>query len=357
MLLGFVLYMFRPVSGGGQVEAESFERLKRRLDRDLTVPQCLELVTLLQTQAHARLGEVAVQRRTEMVLEVGRCVRCGSRDIVKHGLDANGRQRFRCRGEGGCGRTFNPMTGTVLARMRQPGKWVAYAAEMADHKSVANVVAGDLGVAPLTAFRWRHKLLEAQSAKPLPMLAGVVEADETYFRTSYKGSRGWKRGTPPENRPPRYRGGSALKRGLSGEQVPVLTALDRSGATMDRVLVTRTEIADELIGRIAPGSILCTDGLAAYKAVAALCESEHRRINPPVRMTPEQKAKGGEPRKHGRLGLGMVNAHHQRIRNFVNRRANGVSTKYLDAYLSWNRAVRRPGFATKDLILDALIHS
>jgi len=356
LLLDSVSLMFRRFSGERSVQQASFERLKLRLARDLTVPQCMDLVKLLQAQTHARLGEVAVQRRTEMVLEAGRCVRCGNRDLVKHGRDANGRQRFRCRGTGGCGKTFNPMTGTVLARMRQPGKWVAYAAQMADHKSVANVAASDIGVAPLTAFRWRQKFLKSQVARPVPMLAGVVEADETYFRTSYKGSRGWKRGTPPENRPPRYRGGSALKRGLSGEQVPVLTAVDRSGGTLDRVLGTRAEIADELVGRIAHGSILCTDGLPAYRAVAALCKSEHRRIELPSPKSPEQKAKGGTPRKNGRLGLGMVNAHHQRIRTFVNRRANGVSTKNLPSYLAWIRAVRRPGFNTTDFLTDALIH-
>jgi hypothetical protein len=47
-----------------------------------------------------------------------------------HGKRKNRRQRF------GCGRIFNALTGSVLARMGHPGKWGTHATEMADHKSV-----------------------------------------------------------------------------------------------------------------------------------------------------------------------------------------------------------------------------
>ena len=45
---------------------------------------------------------------------------CGTVGIVKHGRDENGQQRFRCRLPLGCGRTFNALTNTPLARMRKP---------------------------------------------------------------------------------------------------------------------------------------------------------------------------------------------------------------------------------------------
>jgi transposase-like protein len=340
------------------MKAESFERLKARLARGLTTEQCMELIGLLQRQAQERLGEVVLHRRTEVIANTRRCIHCGNTDIVRHGKDENRRQRFRCRrtGDIGCGRTFNALTGTVLARMRQPDKWVAYATEMADHKSVADIVDDGIGVSRLTIWRWRQKFLKVQEGRPFPRLRGVVEADETFFRTSYKGSRGWKRGTPPENRPPRYRGG-ASKRGLSAEQVPVLTAVDQSGGVFERLMRSRADIERTLDQRIEPGSILCSDGLAAYKAVAVRSQSEHRRILPPSKPDPAQKKAGGEPRKRGRLGLGRVNSHHQRLKTFINRRANGVSTKYLPRYLGWIRAIRRPGFSTSDLLTDAIIHS
>lgn len=340
------------------MRAESFERLTARIARDLTAEQCMALISLLQKQAHQRLGEVVLQRRTEIIVERHRCVYCGNADIVRHGRDENRRQRFRCRRSGatGCGRTFNALTRTVLARMRHPGKWVAHAAEMADHKSVTDVAASGVGIARLTAWRWRQKLLKVQAGRQFPRLKGVVEADETFFRTSYKGSRGWKRGTPPENRPPRYRG-KARKRGISAEQVPVVTALDHSGGVFEQVMTSRADIEDALDRRIEPGSVLCSDGLSAYKAVAVRCQSEHRRILPPRKPDPATPTADGQPRKRGRLGLGRVNAHHVRIKTFINRRANGVSTKYLPSYLGWNRAIRRPGFSTSDLLTDVIIHS
>ncbi len=340
------------------MQAESFERLKARLARDLTAGQCMALITLLQEQAHERLGEVVLQRRTEVVAGRHTCVYCGNTDVVRHGKDDNRRQRFRCRRTGvtGCGRTFNALTGTVLARMRLPGKWVVHVAEMADHKSVTAVAASGIGIARLTAWRWRKKLLKVQAGRPFPSLKGVVEADETFFRTSYKGSRGWKRGKPPENRRPRYRGKSR-KRGISAEQVPVLTAVDNCGGVFEQVMTSRADIEDTMDRRIEPGSVLCSDGLVAYKTVAVQCQSEHRRILPPRKPDPATQKAGGQPRKRGRLGLGHVNAHHQRIKTFINRRANGVSTKYLPSYLGWNRAMRRPGFSTSDLLTDVIIHS
>jgi len=341
------------------MQNQNFEALKAQLATELSAHQCLELIGLLQKQAHSRLSEIAVQRRTEIVTGRRKCVHCGHTDIVKHGQDENKRQRFRCRKSGavGCGKTYNIMTGTVLARMRHPGKWVGYAAEMANHKSIVELSASNLGVSRLTAWRWRQKLLSVQVSRGEPPLKGVVEADETYFLTSYKGSRGWKNGHPPENRRPRYRGGPATKAGLSGEQVPVVTAIDRNGRSIDKVVSGRTEIGGALVGRIAPGSVLCTDGLAAYKSLATLCQSEHRRIRAPKKKNYIAKAKGGQPRQAGRLGLGMVNGHHERIKTFVNRQARGVSTRYLPAYLSWLRAIRRPGFTTADLLTDILIHS
>ena len=56
------------------------------------------------------------------------------------------------------------------------------------------------------------------------------------------------------------------------------------------------------------------------------------------------------------LGLGHVNANHQRLKQFINVQARGVSTKYLPDYLGWSRAVRRPGFMPFNLIADPLIH-
>ena len=180
-------------------------------------------------------------------------------------------------------------------------------------------------------------MLAAQVAIQSSKVEGVVEADETFFRTSYKGTLAWKHGAPPENRPPRYRGGPALKPGLSGEQVPVLTAVDRAGGVVEAVLRDRSGIVAALDGRVGEGSVLCSDGLKAYVQVAVKHGSEHRCISPP-KKTWLSKILGGKPRQKDRLGLGRVNAHHERLKTFINREARGVSTLWLPNYLAWARA-------------------
>jgi transposase-like protein len=334
-----------------------FEKLKWALETQLTPDQCVELEAVVGRIAARRLGEAAIARHAQEVAEARHCPRCGHTDVVKHGKDKAGRQRFRCRRspDGGCGRSFNAMTGTPFAHMRMPEKWGAYAHLMERHVSLDKVVETGIGISRYTAFRWRHRFLAAQAALQPEQVAGVIEADETFFRTAYKGHRGWKKGRPPENRPPRYRGGPAKDVGLSAEQVPVLTALDSGGGVIEEVLRSRAAIGTALNGRVAEGSVVCSDGLKAYVEVAKRHGSEHRCIAPP-RKDWLAKAKGGKPRKKGRLGLGHVNAHHERLKTFINRQLRGVSTRYLHHYLGWARAMRRADCKPEQLISQALAH-
>ena len=109
---------------------------------------------------------------------------------------------------------------------------------------------------------------------------------------------------------------------------------------MDRVLRSRAGIVAAIEEKIEKGSVLCSDGLVSYAEVAGRAGAEHRRIEPP-RKDWLAKAKGGTPRRPGKLGLGHVNAHHQHFKQF---------------YLGWSRAVRRPGFAPVLILADTLIH-
>lgn len=331
-----------------------FERLKASVTQ-VTAEQCVELEALVRQIAAWRQGEIAIARRVKSLDDARLCPHCGHTDVVKHGYDKAGRQRFRCRkGPGvGCGKTFNALTATPFARMRMPKKWAGYARLMDRFMSLDKIVETGIGISRHTAWRWRHRMLRAQVALQSDKVEGVIEADETFFRTSYKGHRGWKQGAPPENRPPRYRGGPALAPGLSGEQVPVLTALDRSGGIVESVLQDRAGIAPALEGRVAEGSVICSDGLKVYVEVAVKHGSEHRCIAPPKKdwLT---KAKGGKLRRKGRLTLGHINAHHERLKTFINRELRGVSTRYLPNYLGWMRAMRRPGFRPSVLIEQAL---
>jgi transposase-like protein len=70
----------------------------------------------------------------------------------RHG-HAHGLQRYRCVP---CGRTFNALSGTPLARLRHKGRWLAYADCLLASDSVRQA-ARQLGVHRNTTFRWRHR--------------------------------------------------------------------------------------------------------------------------------------------------------------------------------------------------------
>ena len=119
---------------------------------------------------------------------------------------------------------MNPLTGTPLAGLHRRDRWPDQAQALIAGETVAKA-AEHCRVAYATAFRWRHRFLSALDLDKPPCLSGIVEADETFILESFKGKR---RDLP---RASRKRGGKAAKRGLSAEQIPVIVARDRTGAT------------------------------------------------------------------------------------------------------------------------------
>ncbi|WP_157034018.1 hypothetical protein [Belnapia moabensis] len=135
------------------------------------------------------------------------------------------------------------------------GGWVItqYLSHMTDHRSVTKIVEAGIGVNRTTVWRWRHRFLKAAAQDNATTLSGVIEADETFFVRSCKGHRGWVKGRPPEPRAARPRAWGATKRDLSGEQVPVLTALDNAGGVYEATLPSLAAIEAALDGRSPPG--------------------------------------------------------------------------------------------------------
>ena len=163
-------------------------------------------------------------------------------------------------------------------------------------------------------------------------LAGVVEADETFFRCSHKGSRRWRQAEGPLERRPHRRGERASKRGLSAEQVPALIARDRAGHTADAVLpdLGAEAIAAALGPVVAGDAVLCSDGAKAYAAFAARHGLHHEPIN----------VAAGVRVRDGAFHVQNVNAYHGRLKGWMGR-FNGVATRYLPNYLGWRRTLER----------------
>jgi hypothetical protein len=100
---------------------------------------------------------------------------------------------------------------TPLAGLRKKELWDRFVQQMTAGLSVRKAAAA-VGVHPNTSFRWRHRFLKVPAAMQATSLKGVVEADETLFRTSQKGTR-----HPSIALPVRSYAGAGLKIGNSAE--------------------------------------------------------------------------------------------------------------------------------------------
>ena len=297
-------------------------------------------LTLLQRRG--LMAELAAAERKAASVEVieGRihggatCPHCAGDRIVRNG-SADGLQRYKCRA---CGRTFNALTGTPLARLRQKGKWITQAQALRDGMSIKEA-STRLHVARSTAFRWRHRFLDLPRTVQAQSLVGIAEADETYFLHSNKGQRGL-------SRKPRKRGGKAGKRGLSKEQVPVLVARDRSGGTANFILPAddKVSVVAALKPILAADTILCTDGSGMLAAAAKEMGITHRPVN----------LAAGRRVVAGVYHVQNVNAFDARLKGWM-QRFHGVATRYLSNYLGWFRALdRSPGSKPEPASLLAL---
>ena len=154
------------------------------------------------------------------------------------------------------------LTRTPMAHLRKKERWLDHARAMIEGKSLAKTAAL-CGVHPTTAFRGAIGFTPRPSSDKPRSLRGIVEADETFILNSFKGR--WS----DLPRKARKRGGTARRRGLS-DNIPVLVARDRKGATFDAVLpqVDGASVEAALAGVVTPSDHLIGDGGEAIAAFA-----------------------------------------------------------------------------------------
>ena len=251
------------------------------------------------------------------------CPHCGCHDTVQWGK-ASALPRYRCKG---CRRTFNALPMTPLAHLRKKDEWVAQANAMIGGVSTSKT-AKRCDVDHKAAFRWRHRFLASLAGDKPAALSGVVECDEAFILEPFKGKRS---GLP---RAARKRGGKPAKCGISAEQIPVLVARDRHGATTDAVLpqLNRGSVTAALGGIVTSANESCCDGGSAIVAFA-------RKAGIPTHILPlPGKPNPQAPDFH----INNVNADHGRLKEWM-RRFHGVATKNLPNYLGWRRTLEALG--------------
>ncbi|WP_306393001.1 IS1595 family transposase [Telluria beijingensis] len=247
------------------------------------------------------------------------CPRCGGARSHRCGR-ASDLQRWRCLA---CGRSYNALTGTKLARLRNRACWLPYLRCLLESRTV-RASAEAVQVHRTTSFRWRHRMVSGFTRERPAPLAGMVEADETYLLESQKGSR-------TLTRPARRRGGVASHRGIGRDHDCLLVACARGGAALDfhcgRGPVSSAQLGECLGPVLAPDCLLISDGAAAYPVFAMRNNIAHQAIN----------LRAGE-RARGAIHLNHVNGWHSRFKRWLVR-FHGVASRYLIHYSGWRRVL------------------
>jgi len=99
------------------------------------------------------------------------CPHCRSDDVTHWGA-AHGFPRYRC---GSCRRTFNILTKTPLARLRNKDRWPTFVGTMIERRSIRSSAAA-CEVSVTTSSRWRKRFLECSSAQRAKIVGEVIAA-------------------------------------------------------------------------------------------------------------------------------------------------------------------------------------
>lgn len=289
----------------------------------LTRDQYQRLAQALQRWTETRpVTELANARVDDRPL----CPHCDSIDVQRWGR-SGGLQRYRCKP---CGRTFNPLTGTPLARLRKREQWPAFSETLADGATVQQA-AEHCGVDPSTSFRWRHRFLETLLGSESAPLTGIVEVAETRFTHADKGARGLQR-------PARRRGGHQ-HRGFTHPEERVLLLLDRVGNSAELVLPSTPD--DEPMGgrvdALADDAVLCGSDDASLRR--ALIELGVEQPLIPPGGGAGRKRSAGNP-LDAAFNRDHVEVYVTEFRAWI-QRFHGVNSRYLVHYLLWRRLLLR----------------
>ena len=201
------------------------------------------------------------------------CPHCGSADEgkVRRSNLKSRVGRWNCHD---CKSSFNVLSGTVMQGTQMPlVKWFAAIALIVNaKKSISSYQLGrDLELNQPTAWLMQQRIRAAMASDQAPMLAGIVEADETYV--GGKPRKQNKRDDDPE-------GGNTSKRGRGTDKTPIIGAVERDGNVI-------AQVAEDLTGKgilnfikqsvKTEDSVLITDEYKAYNAVRSLMP--HATIN------------------------------------------------------------------------------
>ena len=371
---------------------------------NLTEEQIAELLTIIidmkKKNENAEKGKVVLPPELVALLEkctINRgeelvCPLCGSTSVNKNGKK-DGRQRYLCKS---CVKTFGDTYGTLLYHSKLTVKqWIEFLT-LTLYNASLNRIKKDMGINLATAWYNRHKVcsLIMQLEGEQDSFPSIVEGDEFFIPLSFIGERNKAFFIEELKRMPRHHRNRAekfeyieqagyeiaevedmdgfyddetipsnlsvskelngldkeekRKRGISNEQVCVITAVDKlQNAYLAPTCLGKIEpkhLELHLGGRFAEDSILVTDSLRAYRTFA-----NNNKIH--LRQIPSGRHTSGP------FNLGKVNSYHSKLTDYFERYKE-VGSKYLDHYLALFRWQEK-GFNSRtadrvNMLLDML---
>lgn len=295
-----------------------------------------ELIEQLQKMLDDSTYDLLSFHEKQLNEKQGRCPHCEGLKYVRNGKK-NGVQNYKCKT---CNRGFTAYTGTWLAHIHKKDKLVPYLKMMREGLSL-NKSMKRVGVTKKTVFNWRHKICASLDIEN-DMFFGITESDETFFLHSEKGNKSL-------GRKARKRGKAVKKKGISKDQVAVVTTTDRKKTISLQVScfgrISQSDIEGAIGNQVNESTVLCSDGHRSYQGFVKEKKLEHHIIN----------ASKNERVHEGKYHIQNINSMHSRMKKWINILMNGVATKNLQNYLNWFYIKEK--FKQKDFINKLIEHS
>ena len=272
------------------------------------------------------------------------CPYCSKKDFVKNGT-SNSLQRYLCKA---CGKTFTAISETFMDGTNWTWEvWVKLLQMTMTNTpldAMTDVLEKDYhleGIHRMTVLLARHKLIHALSLMPKPILSGIVQVDETFFRESQKGTRTDKGrkliNVIPNVIPVRLprRGFQPSRLGILGpEYACVVCAVDNNNRAVSMVIsmgkVEPKMFIEHFDAYLKDVTYLCTDGSPIY---TEYCKQK----NIPQYVRPSSYV--SELRKRGYLtGLGANPSDkelEETLKDVYEKNKNIMSMLYSDGFLDY----------------------
>lgn len=287
-----------------------------KLFRELPIGDKEHVIELLSKEWELEEGDFNLILNEVENLQVKKpsCVHCQSADTLKRGK-IRGVQRYSCKT---CSKYWMATHGTSLSGLHKRDLWNKYIQCFEQGMSIRRT-AKEVGISLQTSFRWRHRLLSSLNSLVPEQLDGVIETDDFQLSLSEKGKRDLKR-------KPHKRGRDSKNH--DSEKVSVLVSVVRgqsgaNGSVIKAKKINGVQVKKALEGKLQSGSTIITDDAKSFKILSELDQVEHKTVN----------SKVNQRRRHP-VHLQTVNQSHKAIKDFL-APFNGVSTKYLQNYLTW----------------------